>query len=173
MLFRFGVVVPARMTEGGVALLVAGSRPELGQWDPQRALPMKPARPTAPRPAQEPTLWLAEAALPDHEAAAPFWYKFLRRQGDDVTWEGKGGAAATACPPRCDAICLRHGRGGAGRLSLAVKWPRFWSRMPGGGAGLLSPRSVKVSFAAPFPHIYLRPCTFTYICMCRNISVCK
>ncbi|XP_019383032.1 PREDICTED: laforin [Gavialis gangeticus] len=98
MLFRFGVVVPARMTEGGVALLVAGSRPELGQWDPQRAVPMKLARPTAPRPAQEPALWLAGAALPDHEAAALFWYKFLQRQGGDVTWEGNG--------PHHDRCCV-------------------------------------------------------------------
>ncbi|NXJ44744.1 EPM2A protein, partial [Spizaetus tyrannus] len=90
MLFRFGVVLPARMTEGGGSLLVAGSRPELGGWDPQRALPMQPARPTAPLPAQEPALWLAEVALPDEDAASPFWYKFLRRQGGELLWEGNG-----------------------------------------------------------------------------------
>ncbi|NWT92654.1 EPM2A protein, partial [Urocynchramus pylzowi] len=38
MLFRFGVVLPARVTEGGAELLVAGSRPELGEWDPRRAV---------------------------------------------------------------------------------------------------------------------------------------
>lgn len=92
MLFRFGVVLPARMTEGGGSLLVAGSRPELGGWDPQRALPMQPARPTAPLPAQEPALWLAEVALPDEDAASPFWYKFLRRQGGELLWEGNGRA---------------------------------------------------------------------------------
>ncbi|XP_066034999.1 laforin isoform X2 [Chamaea fasciata] len=73
MLFRFGVVLPARVTEGGAELLVAGSRPELGEWDPRRAVPMRRARPSAPLSAQEPTLWLAEVALPDEDAASPFW----------------------------------------------------------------------------------------------------
>ena len=63
MLFRFGVVLPARIAEGGGALLVAGSRPELGEWDPQRAVPMQPARPAAALAAQEPVLWLGEVLL--------------------------------------------------------------------------------------------------------------
>ncbi|NXP32644.1 EPM2A protein, partial [Leiothrix lutea] len=90
MLFRFGVVLPARVTEGGAELLVAGSRPELGEWDPRRAVPMRRARPSAPLPAQEPALWLAEVALPDEDAASPFWYKFLRREGAHFLWEGSG-----------------------------------------------------------------------------------
>ncbi|XP_015477785.1 laforin isoform X1 [Parus major] len=90
MLFRFGVVLPARVTEGGAELLVAGSRPELGEWDPRRAVPMRRARPSAPLPAQEPALWLAEVALPDEDAAGPFWYKFLRREGGHFLWEGSG-----------------------------------------------------------------------------------
>ncbi|KAL2306314.1 hypothetical protein Nmel_004230 [Mimus melanotis] len=88
MLFRFGVVLPGRVTEGGAELLVAGSRPELGEWDPRRAVPMRRARPSAPLPAQEPALWLAEVALPDEDAASPFWYKFLRREGGHFLWEG-------------------------------------------------------------------------------------
>lgn len=88
MLFRFGVVLPGRMAEGDGAVLVAGSRPELGQWDPQRAVPMKPARAAAALSAQEPALWLGEVLLPDEEAASPFWYKFLRRQGGRLLWEG-------------------------------------------------------------------------------------
>ncbi|KAJ7404159.1 hypothetical protein WISP_147211 [Willisornis vidua] len=87
MLFRFGVVLAARVMEGGTELLVAGSRPELGHWDPQRAVPMKPARPSAPLPTQEPALWLAEVELPDEDAASPFWYKFLRREGGRLLWE--------------------------------------------------------------------------------------
>nr|XP_038031973.1 laforin isoform X2 [Anas platyrhynchos] len=90
MLFRFGVVLPGRMAEGDGAVLVAGSRPELGQWDPQRAVPMKPARAAAALSAQEPALWLGEVLLPDEEAASPFWYKFLRRQGGRLLWEGNG-----------------------------------------------------------------------------------
>ncbi|XP_040410313.1 laforin isoform X2 [Cygnus olor] len=90
MLFRFGVVLPGRMAEGDGAVLVAGSRPELGQWDPQRAVPMKPARAAAALSAQEPALWLGEVLLPGEEAASPFWYKFLRRQGGRLLWEGNG-----------------------------------------------------------------------------------
>ncbi|XP_044279197.1 laforin [Varanus komodoensis] len=91
MLFRFGVIVPARLTEGGAALCVSGSRPELGHWEPKQALAMKPARPLAPLPAQEPVLWLAEVALPEEEAAGTFWYKFLRRHENGSTvWEGNG-----------------------------------------------------------------------------------
>lgn len=89
MLFRFGVIVPARLTEGGTELCLSGSRPELGHWDPQHSLPMKPARPLAPLPAQEPVLWLAEVTLPEEETACTFWYKFLRRQETgDTVWEG-------------------------------------------------------------------------------------
>ncbi|XP_070788766.1 laforin isoform X1 [Pituophis catenifer annectens] len=92
MLFRFGVILPARLAEGGTVLCVSGSRPELGQWDPKRALVMKPSRPLAPLPAQEPVLWLGEVALPgEEEAASTFWYKFLRRlETGDAVWEGNG-----------------------------------------------------------------------------------
>uniref|UniRef100_A0A8D0EDR5 EPM2A glucan phosphatase, laforin n=1 Tax=Salvator merianae TaxID=96440 RepID=A0A8D0EDR5_SALMN len=88
MLFRFGVIVPARLGDGGSALCVSGSRPELGQWDPKRAVAMKPARPLAPLPSQEPVLWLAEVALSEEEATSTFWYKFLRRHDGDTVWEG-------------------------------------------------------------------------------------
>lgn len=89
MLVRFGVILPARLAEGGTVLCVSGSRPELGQWDPKRALVMKPSRPLAPLPAQEPVLWLGEVALPEEEAAETFWYKFLRRlETGDAVWEG-------------------------------------------------------------------------------------
>lgn len=91
MLFRFGVIVPARLAEGGTALCLSGSRPELGHWDPQQALTMKPARLLAPLPAQEPVLWLTEVALPEEEAACTFWYKFLRRhETGETVWEGNG-----------------------------------------------------------------------------------
>ncbi|CAM2111661.1 unnamed protein product [Caretta caretta] len=59
---------------------------------------MRPARPAAPLPAQEPALWLAEAALPDEEAAGTFWYKFLQRRGADTVWEGNG--------PHHDRCCV-------------------------------------------------------------------
>lgn len=106
MLFRFGVVLPGRMAEGDGAVLVAGSRPELGQWDPQRAVPMKPARAAAALSAQEPALWLGEVLLPDEEAASPFWYKFLRRQGGRLLWEGN--AELRRPGGRWGLVKLRH-----------------------------------------------------------------
>lgn len=141
MLVRFGVVLPARMTEGGGVLLVAGSRPELGQWDPQRAVPMKPARPTAPLPAREPALWLAEVVLPDEDAPIPFWYKFLRRQGGDLLWEGNGRAGARQLGPRGRARAPRAARrrlGGAAAfappaLAGGRGGPRGAGAGPGGG----------------------------------------
>lgn len=123
MLFRFGVVLPARMTEGGGSLLVAGSRPELGGWDPQRALPMQPARPTAPLPAQEPALWLAEVALPDEDAASPFWYKFLRRQGGELLWEGNGRAVRPVGGERSGWARRRPALGWAWRDGAAAGAP--------------------------------------------------
>lgn len=115
MLFRFGVVLPARIAEGGGALLVAGSRPELGEWDPQRAVPMQPARPAAALAAQEPVLWLGEVLLPDEDTASPFWYKFLRREGGQLLWEGKGGA-------RRSAPLERAARGGGGSCCSGSGW---------------------------------------------------
>ncbi|NWU43668.1 EPM2A protein, partial [Hylia prasina] len=80
MLFRFGVVLPARVTEGGAELLVAGSRPELGEWDPRRAVPMRRARPSAPLPALLSFLWLSLAWLSFELSLRSFLYlgNFLR-----------------------------------------------------------------------------------------------
>ncbi|XP_074165716.1 laforin isoform X2 [Sminthopsis crassicaudata] len=117
MLFRFGVVVPPGVAQGRPQVLLVGSRPELGHWDPQRAVPMKRAGgwagPDGARGLQEPGLWLAEVELagePPPEAQeqqqqqqqqAPegaglgvsdtFWYKFLKREpGGEFSWEGNG-----------------------------------------------------------------------------------
>lgn len=131
MLFRFGVVLPARIAEGGGALLVAGSRPELGEWDPQRAVPMQPARPAAALAAQEPVLWLGEVLLSDEDTASPFWYKFLRREGGQLLWEGKGGARRSV-PPRWSrkrgvgVAAVAAGRAGQQELTLAGSAPPAW-----------------------------------------------
>ncbi|XP_060044706.1 laforin isoform X2 [Erinaceus europaeus] len=99
MRFRFGVVVPP--AAAGAELLVVGSRPELGRWEPRGAVRLRPAGAAGRR---EPALWLGEAELrPEPGAGAgagaegqpgrvgAFWYKFLQREpGGAVSWEGNG-----------------------------------------------------------------------------------
>ncbi|KAL6038520.1 hypothetical protein STEG23_000606, partial [Scotinomys teguina] len=103
MLFRFGVVVPPAVAGARLELLLAGSRPELGRWEPRGAVRLRPAGTAAGAAAlalQEPGLWLAEVELAPDEAAAggpesgrvdTFWYKFLQREpGGELRWEGNG-----------------------------------------------------------------------------------
>lgn len=101
MLFRFGVVVPPAVAGTRLELLLAGSRPELGRWEPRGAVRLRPAGTAAGAAAlalQEPGLWLAEVELAPEEEAADgaepgridtFWYKFLQREpGGELHWEG-------------------------------------------------------------------------------------
>ncbi|XP_053078111.1 laforin isoform X3 [Acinonyx jubatus] len=103
MRFRFGVVVPPAVAGRGPELLVVGSRPELGGWEPRGAVRLRPAGTAAGAGAlalQEPGLWLGEVELAPEEAvqdgAEPgrvdtFWYKFLKREpGGELSWEGNG-----------------------------------------------------------------------------------
>ncbi|XP_052606999.1 laforin isoform X1 [Peromyscus californicus insignis] len=101
MLFRFGVVVPPAVAGARPELLLAGSRPELGRWEPRGAVRLRPAGTAAGAAAlalQEPGLWLAEVELaPDGPESGrddagrvdTFWYKFLQREpGGELRWEG-------------------------------------------------------------------------------------
>ncbi|XP_041600127.1 laforin isoform X3 [Vulpes lagopus] len=103
MRFRFGVVVPPAGAGAAPELLVVGSRPELGRWEPRGAVRLRPAGSAAgggARALQEPGLWLGEVELAPEEAARDgaeparvdtFWYKFLKREpGGELSWEGNG-----------------------------------------------------------------------------------
>uniref|UniRef100_A0A4W2EHV2 CBM20 domain-containing protein n=1 Tax=Bos indicus x Bos taurus TaxID=30522 RepID=A0A4W2EHV2_BOBOX len=103
MRFRFGVVVSPAVAGAGPELLVVGSRPELGRWEPSGAVRLRPAGTAAGAGAlalQEPGLWLGEVELAAEEAAQDgaepgrvdtFWYKFLKREpGGELSWEGNG-----------------------------------------------------------------------------------
>ena len=105
MRFRFGVVVSPAVAGAGPELLVVGSRPELGRWEPSGAVRLRPAGTAAGAGAlalQEPGLWLGEVELAAEEAAQDgaepgrvdtFWYKFLKREpGGELSWEGTGAA---------------------------------------------------------------------------------
>ncbi|KAB0366298.1 hypothetical protein FD754_010454 [Muntiacus muntjak] len=102
MRFRFGVVVSPAVAGAGPELLVVGSRPELGSWEPRGAVRLRPAGTAAGAGAlalQEPGLWLGEVELAAEEAAQDgaepgrvdtFWYKFLKREpGGELSWEGR------------------------------------------------------------------------------------
>ncbi|XP_019807220.1 laforin isoform X1 [Globicephala melas] len=111
MRFRFGVVVPPAVAGAGPELLVVGSRPELGRWEPRGAVRLKPAGTAAGAGTlalQEPGLWLGEVELAAEEVAQDgaepgrvdtFWYKFLKREpGGELSWEGNG--------PHHDRCCI-------------------------------------------------------------------
>ncbi|XP_042201675.1 laforin [Callorhinchus milii] len=87
MLFRFAVVVS--LGGGAETLCVSGSRPELGHWDPGKAVPMSPAHSpqgSAPGSAQ---LWVADISL-QHNVSERFWFKFAKNINGQIIWEGNG-----------------------------------------------------------------------------------
>ncbi|XP_070458833.1 laforin isoform X7 [Equus przewalskii] len=103
MRFRFGVVVPPAVAGPAPELLLVGSRPELGRWEPRAAVRLRPAGAAGAAGARalpEPGLWLAEVELAAEAAARDgaepgrvdtFWYKFLKRApGGELCWEGNG-----------------------------------------------------------------------------------
>lgn len=122
MRFRFGVVVPPAVAGARPELLVVGSRPELGRWEPRGAVRLRPAGSSAGAGAlalQEPGLWLGEVELALAEAvqdgAEPgrvdtFWYKFLKREpGGELSWEGTGAGVRPERAPGAPALASAWG----------------------------------------------------------------
>ncbi|MEE6475123.1 hypothetical protein FKM82_010634 [Ascaphus truei] len=85
ILFRFGVIVTLNQTD--TELLVLGSRKEMGVWDPQAAVPMKPTQ--CPLSITEPSLWVCEVPL-EEPCTDFFWFKFLKKESGSFIWEGNG-----------------------------------------------------------------------------------
>ncbi|XP_038656535.1 laforin [Scyliorhinus canicula] len=83
MLLRFGVV--ANTEDPDVQLFVCGSRPELGHWDSDRALPMVAAGSRL----SEQTYWSAEVLLQE-PSRETFWFKFAKKINGQFIWEGNG-----------------------------------------------------------------------------------
>ncbi|CAG03589.1 unnamed protein product, partial [Tetraodon nigroviridis] len=92
MLFRFGVILTPDCPD--VDVFVLGSRVEMGEWDPGRAVPMRASRKRLSP--HEPCLWTG-----DVELAEPFqdmlWFKFLKRVADTTIWEGNGPSHDRCC----------------------------------------------------------------------------
>jgi alpha-amylase len=80
----------------GQRLYVVGSAPELGGWDPARAVPLDPA---------DYPNWTAERRSP---AETAFEYKYIKKSGDTVVWESRSNRTATVPAD--------------GRLALADGW---------------------------------------------------
>ncbi|XP_053301262.1 laforin [Pleuronectes platessa] len=85
MLFRFGVILAPDSAD--VQLLVLGSREEMGRWDPDRAVHMKPVHELLSP--DEPNLWLGDVQLEEPVKDA-LWFKFLQRARGCYIWEGSG-----------------------------------------------------------------------------------
>jgi len=81
--FRFGVILTPECSD--VEVLVLGSRPEMGHWDPARAVQMNPSRPVPS--AGEPCLWTGDVHLSELNADK-LWFKFIKRVGGNYIWEG-------------------------------------------------------------------------------------
>ncbi|XP_019745225.1 laforin isoform X3 [Hippocampus comes] len=85
ILFRFGVILTADSPH--VELFILGSREEMGQWDPSKAVRMRACRSSVST--LEPCLWLGDVRLRE-----PFkdtlWFKFIRRTDGRYVWEGNG-----------------------------------------------------------------------------------
>lgn len=143
MRFRFGVVVPPSAAGARPELLVVGSRPELGRWEPRGAVRLRPAGTAAGAGAlalQEPGLWLGEVELAPEEAARDgaepgrvdtFWYKFLKRQpGGELSWEGTGSPrlppARRGDPARAPGRPSSAGRAAAAAGRARPSPPRPW-----------------------------------------------
>ncbi|XP_043924682.1 laforin [Protopterus annectens] len=85
MLFRFGVIVTVERTD--VNLFLTGSRAEMGQWDTSKAVQMKASQAVVST--KEPSFWVCELQL-EEPLTETFWFKFFKRVGDHVIWEGNG-----------------------------------------------------------------------------------
>ncbi|GCB61482.1 hypothetical protein scyTo_0009351 [Scyliorhinus torazame] len=83
MLLRFGLVLTSE--DPNVRLFVCGSRPELGHWDPDRAVPMVAAASAL----NEPAYWSAEVLLQE-PSRETFWFKFAKKIHGHFIWEGNG-----------------------------------------------------------------------------------
>lgn len=144
MRFRFGVVVPPAVAGRGPELLVVGSRPELGGWEPRGAVRLRPAGTAAGAGAlalQEPGLWLGEVELAPEEAAQDgaepgrvdtFWYKFLKREpGGELSWEGTGTRRPSPSADRGLGAPPRPGAFGRGPLRAPSRPSKAAPNSPG------------------------------------------
>ncbi|XP_061899492.1 laforin [Entelurus aequoreus] len=85
MLFRFGVILTPDSTN--VDLFILGSREEMGQWDPGKAVRMKASRSSVST--REPCLWIGDVLLHDPYRDT-LWFKFIKRTEGAYIWEGNG-----------------------------------------------------------------------------------
>ncbi|KAM4633178.1 laforin isoform 1-T1 [Polymixia lowei] len=93
MLFRFGVILTPDSSD--VEVFVLGSRPEMGHWDPNRAIQMKATETVLSK--HQPCLWIGDAQLAE-PCTESLWFKFIKRVRGVYVWEGNG--------PHHDRCCM-------------------------------------------------------------------
>ncbi len=81
--FRFGVILTPECLD--IEVFVLGSRPEMGHWDPNRAVKMSPSRSVLS--SCEPCLWIGEVRLSEPHTDK-LWFKFIKRVDGNFIWEG-------------------------------------------------------------------------------------
>ncbi|XP_042606859.1 laforin [Cyprinus carpio] len=86
VVFRFGVILTPECLD--IEVFVLGSRPEMGHWDPDRAVRMSPSR--AVLSSCEPCLWVGDVRLSEPHADTELWFKFIKRLDGNYIWEGNG-----------------------------------------------------------------------------------
>lgn len=84
VVFRFGVILTPECLD--IEVFVLGSRPEMGHWDPDRAVRMSPSR--AVLSSCEPCLWVGDVRLSEPHADTELWFKFIKRVDGNYIWEG-------------------------------------------------------------------------------------
>lgn len=83
LVFRFGVILTPSCSD--IDVFVLGSRPEMGHWDPNRAIMMKASRTVLST--CEPCLWTGDVQLSE-PYTDKLWFKFIKRVEGRYIWEG-------------------------------------------------------------------------------------
>lgn len=83
VVFRFGVILTPECSD--VEVFVLGSRPEMGHWDPNRAVKMNPS--ISVLSSCEPCLWIGDVHLSEPHTDQ-LWFKFIKRVDGNYIWEG-------------------------------------------------------------------------------------
>ena len=83
MFYRFNVILTPECND--IDVYVLGSCPEMGHWDPNKAVLMKPTQ--AVLSMHEPCLWIGDVQLAE-PCKDSLWFKFIKRIAGNFIWEG-------------------------------------------------------------------------------------
>ncbi|KAL1269651.1 hypothetical protein QQF64_031940 [Cirrhinus molitorella] len=84
VVFRFGVILTPECLD--IEVFVLGSRPEMGHWDPNRAVKMNPSRSVLST--CEPCLWIGDVSLSETGTQTRLWFKYIKSVDGNYIWRG-------------------------------------------------------------------------------------